>query len=135
MPSPPEHLFIPSASQTCSSQKAKEPDLREMIRERDRQARQRKLDDAAARRKAKKQLEVVRGERSRLNSLAIVEQDREVWRLQDEARAIKLCEQKRLRDEAGIRAGGAYKRPPGTQQAVEPHVKKRLVQLEERRSR
>jgi hypothetical protein len=45
MPSPPE-----SAITLYSSQKAEEPDLREIIRERNRQ---RKLDDAAAERKRK----------------------------------------------------------------------------------
>ena len=47
MPFPPEHLFNPSGSRIHSSPKVKEPDLREKIRERDRQ---RKHDDAAARR-------------------------------------------------------------------------------------
>jgi hypothetical protein len=45
------------------------------------------------------------------NSLATIVRNWELWRLQDEARALKLREQKRLRDEAGMRAGGAYKRP------------------------
>lgn len=85
MPSPPEPLFTPPESQIYSSQKAEEPDLREKIRELDRRARQRKLDDDAARRlelrrlkeRAKEQLEAVRGEKSKLDSLATVEQCRE----------------------------------------------------------
>ena len=79
MPSPPEPLITTPTSQTYSSQKAKEPDLREKIQERDRQ---RKLDDAATRQlelrrgkeRAKEQLEAVRGEKSRLDSLATIEQ-------------------------------------------------------------
>jgi hypothetical protein len=35
--------------------------------------------------------------------------------LRDEARALKLREQKSLRDEAGMRAGGGYKRPVTSQ--------------------
>jgi hypothetical protein len=85
MPSPPEPLFTPPESQIYSSQKAEEPDLREKIRELDRRVRQRKLDDDAARRlelrrlkeRAKEQLEAVRGEKSKLDSLATVEQGRE----------------------------------------------------------
>jgi hypothetical protein len=114
------------------------PDLREKIRELDRRARQSKLDDAAARRlelrrakeRSKEQLQAARGEMSRLNSLASVEQDRELWRLQDE----KHREQRRLQDEAGIRAGGAYKRPLASQRPPEPPAKRRLVGVEDRRS-
>ena len=136
MPSPLEPLITPSASQPCSSLKAEEPDLREKIRVLDRQ---RKLDDAATRRlelrrakeRVKQQLEAVRAEKSRLDSLASIKQDRELWCLQEEARV----EQRRLRDEAGIRAGGPYKRPAATQQAIEPCAKKTLVQLEDRHPR
>jgi hypothetical protein len=148
MPSPPEPLFTPSVSQMHSSQKAEVPDLREKIREQDRR---RRLDDAAARRLEKrleKRLEVrrvkeqireqqqaVRGEQSRLASLATIEQSRELWRLQDEARALKLGEQKRLRDEAGMRAGGGYKRPVASPQVTEPCAKKRLAGVEDRHFR
>ena len=87
------------------------------------------------RRKAKDQVraeqEAVRREKSRLDSLASVEQSRELWRLRDE----KSRENKRLRDEAGIRAGGAYKQLLASQQATEPSAKKRLVGEEDRRSR
>jgi hypothetical protein len=131
MLSPPEPLSTPPTSQTCSTQKAEEPDLREMIR----RARQSKLDDATARRLAlrrvKEQLEVARGEKLRLDSLASIEQARELWHLQEE----KHREQKRLRDEAGTRAGGAYKRPVASQEATESPAKKRLVGVDDRRSR
>jgi hypothetical protein len=76
-------------------QRFEKPDLREKIWERDRQ---RKLDAAARRlelRRVKEQLEAVRGEKSRLDSLATVQRDREVWRLQNEARALKLRERKK----------------------------------------
>ena len=82
---------------------------REKIRGRDRQ---RLLDDNTAKRlevrRVKAQLEAERGERSRLNSLALVQQTQETWRLRDEARATKQLGQKALRDEAGIKAGGQY---------------------------
>jgi hypothetical protein len=109
--------------------------LKEKARERDRL---RKLDDDAARlelRKVKEQLEAARGEQSRLASLASVEQGRELWRLQDGERALKLAEQKRLQDEAGMRAGGAYKRPFVGQQATEPCIKRRAVSAGDGRSR
>ena len=86
-------------------------DLRGKVRELERRTRQRNLDDAAARRlemqRVKEQQEAVRGKKSRLDSLATVERGRELWRLQDEQRR----EHKRLRDKAGIRARGVYKRP------------------------
>jgi hypothetical protein len=151
MPSPPEHLFTPPASQTRSSQKAEEPDLRERILERDRE---RKLENATARRlelrrakdarrlelrrakdRVREQEAVVRGEKSRLDSLASVEQARELWRLQEETRDIKHRDRKRLRDEAGIRAGGAYKKPVASQEATEPSIKRKLVGVEATRSR
>jgi hypothetical protein len=135
MSSPPDLLSSPSTSQACSFQKAEEPDLRGLIG----RARQHKLDDALARRierrRAKDQVrareEAVRGEKSRLDSLASVEQSRELWRLRDE----KSRENKRLRDEAGVRAGGAYKRPLTSQQATDPSAKKRLVGEEDGRAR
>lgn len=93
--------------------------------------RQRKLDAAAAtrleKRRAKEQLESARGEKARLDSLATIQQSQDLWRLKDEARALKLREQKKLRDEAGIRAGGAYKRPVASQEATDPGAKRRLV--------
>ena len=107
---------------------------REFVEELQRQAQQPKLNAAAKRlelRRVKEQLEVDRGEKARLNSLAIVEQDRELWRLQDN----KHCEQKRLRDEAGLRARGAFKRPVAGQQPTKPLAKRRLVGVEDRRSR
>ena len=116
--------------------KFEERDLREKIRDRDRQC---KNNDNAARRlelrRVKEQLEAVRGEKLRLDSLATVEQDRELWRLQDEARALKHREQERLREEAGLRAGGAYKRPVAHQQATKPPAKRRLVDVENKHSR
>jgi hypothetical protein len=113
MHSPSEPLITPPAPQAYSSQKAGEPGLREKIRERDRQ---RKLHDAVTGRlklrrgkeRIRKQLEAVRGEKPRLNSLTNVEQHRELWRLQDEERAIKHRKQKKLRAEAGL----AVCRPP-----------------------
>lgn len=128
MPSPAEYLVTPPASQVHSSPKFGEPDLREKILERDRQ---RKLDAAAAtrleKRRVKERLESARGEKARLDSLATIQQAQDLWRLKDEARALKLCEQKKMRDEAGIRAGGAYKRPVASQEATEPGAKRRLV--------
>ncbi len=136
MPFPPKSLITPPAYHTHSSQKAEEPDLREQIRKRDRQ---RKLDDAAARRlevrKGKEQVReqqaAVRGEKARLDSLASVEQSRELWRLRDEY----LREQKRLRDDSGLRAGGAYKRPAVTPRAGDHLLKRRLLDVEDRPSR
>jgi hypothetical protein len=109
---------------------------RAFIEELQRQARQPKLDAAARRlelRRVKERLEAERGEKSRLAGLAIIEQNRQLWRLQDEARAVKLYEQKRLRDEAGMRAGGAYKRPVSSPQASGPSAKR--VDVDDRRSR
>jgi hypothetical protein len=103
MPSPPEPLFAGAAPETYSPQRAEELDLMEKIRERDRQ---RKLDARLEVQRAKEELAAVRAEKARLDSLATVERSRELWRLQDEARALKLREQKRLRDEAGMRGGG-----------------------------
>ena len=79
MPSPPKHLFTPLRSQTNSSPKIKEPDLKEKIWERDCQC---KLDAAAARRlelqRVKEQLEAVCKEKLRLNSLATIKRGWEV---------------------------------------------------------
>jgi hypothetical protein len=135
MPSPPKPLFAPPASQTGSSQDAEVPDLREIIR----QARQRKLDDVVTRRielrrakdRVREQEAAVRGEKSRLDSLASVEQARELWRLQEK----NHTERKRLRDEAGIRAGGQFKRPAATQLPIDPSPKRTLRRLEGRRLR
>ncbi|KAH8798359.1 hypothetical protein F5884DRAFT_143885 [Xylogone sp. PMI_703] len=98
---------------------------KQRIQELERLERQWELDNAARRaelRKAKEQvkeqIEADRAEKARLNSLAVIEQDRALWHLQDEARALKLREQKRLRDEAGIKAGGAYKRPVANRQTT-----------------
>ena len=72
-------LLSPPAPQTYSSQKSEEPDLGEIIR----RARQSKLDDAAARRlelrRVREQQEIVRGDKSRLNSLASIEKGRELF--------------------------------------------------------
>jgi hypothetical protein len=111
-------------------------ELREKNRE---QERQRKLDDDTTirleRRRIKDQeqkvLEAARMEESRRASRDSVEQTREIQRLYEE----NLREKKRLRDEAGIRAGGGYKRPAPTQPVIEPHGKKRLVGTGDQRSR
>ena len=103
------------------------------------QERQRKLDDKTAlhlerqriRGEEQKLLEAAREERSRLDSLASVEQTQEIQRLYEE----DLRERKRLRDEAGIRAGGGYKRLAATQPVVEPYGKKRMVGIGDQRSR
>jgi hypothetical protein len=122
MSSPPDLLSSPSTSRACSFQKAEEPDLRGLIA----RARQRKLDDALARRverrsakdQVRAQEEAVRAEKSRLDSLASIEQSRELWRRKDD----NLREKKRLRDEAGMRAGGGFKRPLASQEATKPLV-------------
>jgi hypothetical protein len=94
-------------------------DLRERCRARERQ---RKLDEDAARRaevrRVKEQQEADREERSRLNSLAIVQQTQETLRLQEVARAMKHREENIPRGEAGIRATGRSKRSADTQQAT-----------------
>ncbi|KAH8591832.1 hypothetical protein B0O99DRAFT_266627 [Bisporella sp. PMI_857] len=117
-------------------QKLEKQDLREKIRARDRQ---RKLDEDAARRaevrRGKEQQEAERGERSRLNSLALVLQTEETWRLRDEARTTKQLGQKALRDEAGMKARGQFKRPASTQEAIDPSPKKTLGRFDGRRSR
>jgi hypothetical protein len=132
MTSPPKPPFASAAPQTYIPHRAEELDLREKIRQRDRQ---RKLDARLEVRRAKEELAAVRAEKARLDSLATVERSRELWRLQDEARALKLREQKRLRDEAGMRAGGGYKRPVVSQQATEPSAKRRSVGADDRRPR
>jgi colicin import membrane protein len=117
-------------------EKTQQRALREKVRAGDRQ---RKLDEDAAKRaearRVKEQQEAERGERSRLNSLAIVQQTQEIWRLRDEARATKQLGQKALRDEAGMKAGGQFKRPASTQEAIDPSPKRTLGQLDGRRSR
>ncbi len=110
-------------------------DLRGRVRELNRRTQQHILDVATARRlgmqKVKEQEDVARGEKARLDSLASVEHSRKVWRLQEDARV----KQRRLRDEAGIRVGGAYKRPAPTQQASDSSAKMRLVRVDGRRVR
>jgi hypothetical protein len=85
------------------------------------QDRQRKLEEDAARRaevrRVKEQQKAERGERSRLNSLAIVQQTQEALRLQGVARATRHRENT-PRDEAGIRATAQSKRPADIQQAM-----------------
>lgn len=82
-----------------------------------RQAEQPKLDAAAKRLKRRRAKDQVRAQQEAVCG--------------DE----KSRENKRLRNKAGIRAGGAYKRPLASQQATEPSAKKRLVGEEDRRSR
>ena len=98
-----------------------------------RQAQQYRLEQ----RRLREQAEDVRAEQSRLNGLAIIEQAQELWRFKDEERAVKHREQKRLRDEAGIRARGPCKQPVAYQPATEPCAKRRLVLVgvDNRRSR
>lgn len=106
---------------------------KEKIRQQDRQ---RLLDDDAAKRlevrRVKAQLEAKQGERSRLNSLAIVQQTQETLRLRDEARSTK---QRALRDEADMKARGRFKRPASTQEAIDPSPKRSLGSLDGRGSR
>ena len=83
-------------------------------------------------RRVKEQQEAERGEKSRLNSLALVQQTEETWRLRDEARATK---QKALQDEAGMKAGGHFKRPASTQEAIDPSPKRTLRRFDGRQSR
>mgnify|MGYP001577047908 CR=1 FL=1 len=102
-------------------------DLRRKYLELSRQARRRRLDAANAERLEEKlemrrvqaQQAAVRGEKSRLDRLASAEQAREVWRQKDD----NLREKKRLRDKAGMRAGGGYKRPAASQQITETSAK------------
>jgi hypothetical protein len=100
-----------------------------------RRAQQRKLDDATARRlemqRLKEELAAVRTEKLRLDSLASEKQNRELWHSREQARV----KQKRLRDDAGIRAGGGYKRTVTIQQAPDSSVKRRLVRVDGRRRR
>src|SRR5205814_116002 len=93
--------------------------FREKIRARDRQ---RKLDEDAAKRaelrRVKEQQEAERAERSRLNSLAIVQQTRETLRLQEEARATRCRGENTPQADDGIKATGQLKRPANTQQVI-----------------
>jgi hypothetical protein len=125
-----------AAVEKLQREKTEQRALREKVRAGDRE---RKLDEDAARRlevrRVKAQLEAERGERSRLNSLALIQQTQETWRLRDEARATKQLGQKVLRDEAGMKAGGQFKRPASTQEAIDPSPKRTLGRLDGRRSR
>lgn len=70
--------------------------------------RQRKLDGDAARRaevqRVKDQQEAKRAEKSRLNSLAIVQQTQETLRLQGVVRAIRHRKENTLQGETVVRA-------------------------------
>jgi hypothetical protein len=111
-----QHKLDEAARQAeLESEAGEASDPRKKYRELSSQARRRRLDNAAAerleerreRQREQAQQAAARGEKSRLNSLASVEQARELWRLKDN----DIREKKRLRDEAGIRAVGAFKRP------------------------
>ena len=69
-------------------------------------------------RRVKEQQEAERGERSRLNSLAIVQQTQETLRLQGVARATRHCKENAPQDEARIKATGQSKRPADTHQGM-----------------
>ncbi|KAH8800762.1 hypothetical protein F5884DRAFT_757608 [Xylogone sp. PMI_703] len=98
---------------TLQREKNEQRDLKEKTRAADRQRQRAEV------RRVKEQQEAERGERSRLNSLAIVQHTQETWRLRDEARATKLRGDNVLRDEADMRATGRSKRPADTRQATE----------------
>ena len=87
-------------------------DLDEQIRDREQQ---RKHDKASIKRteqrRVNEQLESARKEETSLDSHATIERDWELWRLEDKARRLGQHWQKSLRDRAGIRAEGVYKRP------------------------
>lgn len=93
--------------------------MREKLRARDKQ---RKLDEDVAKRaevrRVKEKQEVERGERSRLNSLAIVQQTQETLRLQGVARATRHCKENAPQNEACIKAIGQSKRPEDTHQGM-----------------
>jgi hypothetical protein len=78
---------------------------REKIREQERQR------DDAAKRRVKAQLEAERGERSRLNTLAIVQQTQETWHSQDEARATNLAWAKRITGRSQYKSWRPFKAP------------------------
>jgi hypothetical protein len=101
----------------------------ELQKEKDQEVLRQALQHRLEQRRIKEQLEAVREEKARLDSLAIVERDRELWRLQEEARANKIL-QKRLRTDSGIRPRGAHKRSVATQQAIEPCAKRTLLGVE-----
>jgi hypothetical protein len=107
----------------------------ELQREKDQEILRQELQHRLEQRRIKEQLEAVREEKARLDSLAIVERDRELWRLQEEARANKILGQKRLRTGSGIRPRGAHKRSVATQQATEPCAKRTLLGVEDSLSR
>jgi hypothetical protein len=86
-------------------------------------------------RRVKERQEAERAERSRLNSLAIVEQTQETFRLQEEARAARRRGENIPRADAGMKATGQLKRPASTQQAIGPSPKRAPGRLDARRSR
>ena len=75
-------------------QKEKRAAAFELQKEKDQEILRQALQHRLEQRRIKEQLEAVREEKARLDSLAIVERDRELWRLQDEARANKILGQK-----------------------------------------
>lgn len=77
--------------------------------------------------RVKEELESIRTEQERRRSIASMEQARELWRLQDEERARKREEQKRLQDEARMRAGGGHKRQAVGSQVSGPCAKRTAV--------
>ena len=93
--------------------------MREKLRARDRQ---RKLDEDADKRaevrRGKEKQEAERGERSRLNSLTIVQQTQETLRLQGVARATRHYKENAPQNKARIKAIGQSKRPADTHQGV-----------------
>lgn len=133
----PETVTTNTESHINISQSSDQSDLRERIRQRDGQRKvDRRLEARMAKRrekeKAKEEVELARAEKARLQSIASVEQARELWRLQEEARSLKRREEQKLRDEAGMRAGGGYKRPAVGHQATEPCVKRSAVSMHNR---
>ena len=92
----------------------------ELQKEKDQKILRQALQHRLEQKRIKEQLEAVREEKARLDSLAIVERDRELWRLQEEARANKILGQKRLQTDSWLRPRGAHKRSVATQQATEP---------------
>jgi len=114
-----------------------------MIQERDQQLIQAKLNASTAKKierrrekeRLKEQREAASTEQARLNSLASIGRNQELWREQEEAFARKRA----MRDDASIRAGGPYKRRVGSQPAVQqPTVQqanRSTVVIQDRRSR
>jgi len=67
-------------------------------------------------RRVKEKQEAERGERSRLNSLAIVQQTQETLRLQGVARATRHCKENATTKRGSYKARGQSKRPADTHQ-------------------